>query len=115
MHTKPQNNARILAVQLVNDAVFVAMRFLIMFLGVLLLFYGIGTTPALIMLLFTYMIEGYQFVYFVKDYFKNRRDRFKDAHGNKYKTKSKNHSAAAKLKESDLPEADQNTNKSKSK
>lgn len=95
-----------------NDAVFVLTRFAIMVLGVLLLFYGINTTPALVMLFFTYLLQGQQFVYFIQDYFTKRRERVKSKISTR--TKKSKAPAPAAVTESDLPEADQNA-KSKTK
>lgn len=99
------------------NVVFVMTRFVIMVLGVLGLFYGINTTPSIAMLFFTYMFQGYMFVHFVKAYFQRRREREE-----LQKSKKKGFNKADKKKkqpqiqaESDLPEADQNPNKIKSK
>lgn len=108
---------RLAAYEWFYNIVFVAVRFLIMVLGVHALYYGINTVPALAMLLLTYGFQGHLFVHFIKEYFEKRRERAelkakgKKGANNKAEKKKKPQQA----QESDLPEADQNTNKIKTK
>lgn len=105
------------AVQFFYNAIFVMTRFSIMVLAVLGLFYGINTTPALVMLFLTYAFQGHQFVYFIKEYFQKRRERLdlKGAAKRKGLPKADKKKKPQITQESDLPEADQNTNKIKTK
>lgn len=103
--------------QFFYNAIFVITRFSIMVLAVLGLFYGINTTPALVMLFLTYAFQGNQFVYFIKDFFQKRRERLESKAAKKkaFPKADKKKKQPQITQESDLPEADQNTNKIKTK
>ena len=90
------------------DIFFVVTRLTIMVLSVLGLFYGINTTPSMIMLFFTYAFQGYSFVNFIKEFFRKRKEQ-KDSKQQKKKNAPKSEKKKkAPAVESDLPEADQN-------
>lgn len=102
--------------QFFYNAIFVITRFSIMVLAVLGLFYGINTTPALVMLFLTYAFQGNMFVHFIKEYFQKRREKINEKSKKKGFSKvDKKKKQPAAIPESDLPEADQNTNKVKAK
>lgn len=88
-----------------------------MVLSVLALFYGINSTTALAMLFLTYAFQGHIFVNFIKEYFQKRRERDLKNKKNKgfNKVDKKKKQPQIQAQESDLPEADQNTNKIKTK
>lgn len=102
-------------VQFFNNVIFVLTRFSTMVLAVLSLFYGINTTPALVALFVVYAFQGHMSVQFIKEFFRKRRESAENK-----ASKKKGYNKVEKKKqqpkpESDLPEADQNTNKIKAK
>lgn len=101
--------------QFFNNVIFVLTRFSTMVLAVLSLFYGINTTPALVALFVVYAFQGHMSVQFIKEFFRKRRESAENK-----ASKKKGYNKVEKKKqqpkpESDLPEADQNTNKIKAK
>lgn len=86
-----------------------------MVLAVLSLFYGINTTAAMVALFVVYAFQGQMSVHFIKEFFRKRRERA-ELKASKKKGYSKSDKKKPQPKpESDLPEADQNTNKLKAK
>lgn len=89
-------------------------RFATMVLAVLTLFYGINNTHGMIALFIVYALQGNMIVSFIKEFFQKRRERQAEQKAKKGKG-VKGEKKKQPKKESDLPEADQNTNKIKTK
>uniref|UniRef100_A0A336ME24 CSON000269 protein n=1 Tax=Culicoides sonorensis TaxID=179676 RepID=A0A336ME24_CULSO len=100
--------------RLVKNILFVATRFGTMVLAFLVLFYGIGNTEhssrGLIGLGVVFGLQGYLIYHFLTVYLKSNREIMSElASTKKVKSPSKSTKKERKQKESDLPEADQNT------
>lgn len=103
-----------LTVQFFNNVIFVMTRFATMVLAVLTLFYGINNTQGMVALFLVYAIQGNMIVSFIKEFFQKRRERQAEQKSKKGKS-VKGEKKKLPKKESDLPEADQNPNKIKTK
>lgn len=108
---------KLVKLHLINKCIFVTTRFGTMVLAILTLFYSIESSPkTLIALIAVFLLQGYLSFEFINNLLKAKREKLDEKHSAKKRNNTKaigEKSKKDRKKESDLPEADQNTNSGK--